>query len=149
MGRGVGGVSRVELALLGIAALGIAGWQIADDPIIATCSVVVADLIGMALMLPKTYRSPGSETASTFAIGAVSTLFALAAIETLTPALALYPAYILVADVTLVTLIVVRRRALAVAPRSLTRLSQRGGSGVPSASSWWRSDSTAASSKRK
>ena len=106
MGRGVGGVSRVELALLGIAAIGIAGWQIADDPIIATCSVVVADLIGMALMLPKTYRNPGSETASTFAIGAVSTLFALAAIETLTPALALYPAYILVADATLVTLIV-------------------------------------------
>ena len=48
--------------LLGIAALGIVGWQIADDPVIATCSVVVADLIGMALMLPKTYRSPGSET---------------------------------------------------------------------------------------
>ena len=148
MGRGVGGVSRVELVLLGIAAIGIAGWQIADDPIIATCSVVVADLIGMALMLPKTYRSPGSETASTFAIGGVSTLFALAAIETLTPALALYPAYILVADVILVTLIVLRRRALAVA-RSLSVLPQSGGSGVPSASSWWRSDSTAAWSKRK
>ena len=115
MRRGVGGVSRVELALLGIAAIGIAGWQIADDPIIATCSVVAADVIGMALMLPKTYRSPGSETASTFAIGGVSTLFALAAIETLTPALVIYPAYILVADVILVTLIVVRRRALAVA----------------------------------
>ena len=116
MRRGVGGVTPVELVLLGIAALGIAGWQIADDPIIATCSVVTADLIGMALMLPKTYQSPGSETPSTFAIGAVSTLFALAAIESLAPALVIYPAYILVADVTLVTLIVLRRRALAVAP---------------------------------
>ncbi len=114
--RGVGGVSRLELVLLGIAALGIAGWQIADDPVIATCSVVAADIIGMALMLPKTYRSPGSETVATFAIGGVSTLFALAAIESLTLALVLYPAYILVADVILVTLILVRRRVLAVAP---------------------------------
>ena len=30
--RGVGGVSAIELALLGIAALGIVGWQVADDP---------------------------------------------------------------------------------------------------------------------
>ena len=115
MRRGVGGASPVEVALLGIAGLGIAGWQIADDPIIATCAVVAADLIGMALMLPKTYRNPGSETPSTFAIGAVSTMLALAAIESLTPALVIYPAYILVADTVLVALIVLRRRALACA----------------------------------
>ena len=114
--RGVGGVSRLEVVLLGIAALGIAGWLIADDPVIATCSVVAADIIGMALMLPKTYKTPGSETVATFAIGGVSTLFALAAIESFTLALVIYPAYILVADVILVTLILVRRRVLAVAP---------------------------------
>ena len=79
--RGVGGVSPLESVLLGIAALGIVGWQIADDPIVATCSVVAADIIGMALMLPKTYGSPGSETVATFAIGGVSTLFALVAVE--------------------------------------------------------------------
>src|SRR3954464_16016579 len=39
MRRGVGGVSPVEVGLLAIAALGIIGWQIADDPTVATCSV--------------------------------------------------------------------------------------------------------------
>jgi hypothetical protein len=114
--RGVGGLSRIELVLLGIAALGIAGWQLADDPIVATCSVVLADVIGVALMLPKTYRHPGSETLATYAIGVVSTMFALAAIGSLEPALLIYPLYILIADSAVVAVIVVRRRALAAVP---------------------------------
>ena len=116
--RGVGGFSRIELILLGIAALGIVGWQVSDDPVIATCSVVVADLIGVALMLPKTYRAPNSETLSTFAIGLVSTLFALAAVGSLTPALLIYPVYILIADGAVVAVIFLRRRALAPAAQA-------------------------------
>jgi hypothetical protein len=115
MRRGVGGVSPIELALLGIAALGIVGWQIADDPTVATCSVVIADIIGVALMLPKTYRQPASETLSTFAIGVVSTVFALAALESIAASLLIYPVYILIADAAVVAVIAVRRRALALA----------------------------------
>jgi hypothetical protein len=115
MRRGVGGVRPIELALLGIAALGIVGWQIADDPTVATCSVVIADIIGVALMLPKTYRQPASETLSTFAIGVVSTVFALAALESIAASLLIYPVYILIADAAVVAVIAVRRRALALA----------------------------------
>jgi hypothetical protein len=115
MRRGVGGVSRVEFALLAIAAFGIVGWQIAGDPTVATCSVVIADIIGVALMLPKTYREPGSETLSTFAIGVVSTVCALVAVNSAAPALVIYPLYILVADAAVVAVIVMRRRALALA----------------------------------
>jgi hypothetical protein len=112
--RGVGGVSPLELVLLGIAALGIAGWQVADDPVVATCSVVVADIIGVGLMLPKTYRNPESETLSTYAIGTISTIFALAAVGSLAAALLIYPLYILVADSAVVAVIGLRRRALAI-----------------------------------
>jgi hypothetical protein len=113
--RGVGGVSAIELGLLAIAALGIVGWQVADDPIVATCSVVVADLIGVALMLPKTYRQPGSETISTYAIGVASTLCALAAVNSTDASLWIYPIYILIADAAVVAVIYFRRRALALA----------------------------------
>jgi hypothetical protein len=115
MRRGVGGMSPLELSLLGIAALGIVGWQLADNPTVATCSVVVADIIGVALMLPKTYRDPGSETLATYAIGVVSTIFAVAAVESAAPSLLIYPLYILVADFVVVAVIFVRRRALAIA----------------------------------
>jgi hypothetical protein len=113
--RGVGGVSAIEIALLGIAALGIVGWQVADDPVVATCAVVVADLIGVTLMLPKTYREPYSETLSTFALGVVSTLCALVAVNSADASLWIYPIYILIADSAVVAVIWFRRRALAVA----------------------------------
>jgi hypothetical protein len=114
--RGVGAVGVVELMLIGIAALGIAGWLLADDPVVATCSVVAADAIGVGLMLPKTYRRPGSETLATYALGALSALFALAAVSALAPALLIYPIYIAVADGAVAVLLVVRRRALATVP---------------------------------
>jgi hypothetical protein len=113
--RGMGGVTRLELALLGLAALGVVGWLLVDDPVVATCSVVVADIVAVGLMLPKTYRHPGSETLATYAIGVVSTLFALAAVGSTAASLLIYPVYILVADGAVAAVILVRRRALALA----------------------------------
>jgi hypothetical protein len=113
--RGEGGLSPLEVLLLGIAGLGIVGWQVADDPVIATCAVIGADLIGFAMMLPKVYRRPRSETLSTFVIGTVSSVLALLALESLEAGLLIYPLYILIADGVLVALLVSRRRALALA----------------------------------
>jgi hypothetical protein len=113
--RGVGGVSPLELGLLGIAALGVVGWQLAGDPTVATCSVVAADLVAVGLMLPKTYRHPASETLATYAIGVVSTVFALAAVGSTALSLLIYPVYILIADGVVVAVILLRRRALALA----------------------------------
>lgn len=110
--RGVGGASPLELALLGIAALGVVGWQIADDPVVATCSVVAADLVAVALMLPKTYRNPRSETLETYVIGVVSTFLALGAVGSGDASLLIYPLYLLVADSAVAAVIFLRRRAV-------------------------------------
>src|SRR3954454_14422667 len=47
--RGVAGVRPVELALLGTAASGIVGCQLAGRPVLVRSTVVVADAIGVAL----------------------------------------------------------------------------------------------------
>jgi ABC-type Fe3+-siderophore transport system permease subunit len=112
--RGVGGVSPLELALLGIAALGVVGWQVVDDPAVATCSVVAADLIAVGLMLPKTFRNPRSETLETYVIGVASTVFALAAVGSGDLSLLIYPLYLLVADGAVAVMIFLRRRAVPV-----------------------------------
>jgi hypothetical protein len=112
--RGVGGVSPLELALLGIAALGVVGWRVADDPTVATCSVVAADLIAVALMLPKTFRNPRSETLETYVIGVASTVFAIGAVGSGEASLLIYPLYLLVADSAVAGMIFLRRRALPV-----------------------------------
>ncbi len=54
--RGVGGVSATERAMIAIAAAGVAGWVVADEPMLATGCVVVADLLAAALALLIRHR---------------------------------------------------------------------------------------------
>jgi hypothetical protein len=64
---GRGRISASDTLTVAVAAAGVAGWLVADQPVVATLCVIGADLIAAAMMVPKTYRHPGSETLSTFA----------------------------------------------------------------------------------
>ena len=70
--------------MLAVAAGGVVGWLVADEPIVATACVVAADLIGTAMMLPKTYRDPESETLVTFALASVAGALAAGAVASST-----------------------------------------------------------------
>jgi hypothetical protein len=113
--RGVGGVTRGEAAMIAIAALGVAGWVIADAPVVATAGVILADLTGAALMVPKTWRDPASETLSTFAFASAAGLLAAGAVGALDASLLLYPMYFFVVNGALALLIVVARSRHATA----------------------------------
>jgi hypothetical protein len=119
--RGVGGASRLDLGLLALAAAGVAGWFVAGDPTIATICVVIADCVAVVMMLPKTYADPYSETLSAFLFSAASGLLAMVAVGSLNFGLLLYPAYFVVADTVLITLIVRRRQVLVSASESSAR----------------------------
>lgn len=111
--RGTGGVGRYDLTLMAAAGLGVAGWLLADDPAFATAFVVAADSAGVALMLPKTWRDPWSETFSTYALASASGVLGAFAVGALDASLVLYPAYFAVANGTTAALIAARRRALS------------------------------------
>jgi hypothetical protein len=110
---GDGGLSTPELVMIAIALAGVGGWIIAQEPLLATVCVVVADLIGAALMVPKTYHNPDSETLATFVLASLSGALAAAAVGTLDPSLLLYPAYYCLINGAIALLIHHRRRALA------------------------------------
>ena len=95
--------------MLAVAAGGVVGWLVADEPVVATVCVVAADLIGVAMMLPKTYRDPESETLATYALASVAGAFAAGAVGRLDASLLLYPAYFCVANAAIALLIVSRR----------------------------------------
>lgn len=114
--RGVGGTSRGEICLLAIAAAGLVGWYLAGDPTVATLCVVLADMIAVAMMLPKTYADPYSETLSTFVLSGLSAIPALLAVGSLDFGLLLYPGYVLCADLVVVWIIVSRRSRVGLAP---------------------------------
>ena len=70
--RGEGGLSPADVLMITLAGGGVIGWVVAGDPVIATACVVAADFIGAAMMVPKVYRDPGSETLATFALASLS-----------------------------------------------------------------------------
>jgi hypothetical protein len=112
LGRAAPGPSAYELALLGVAGLGIAGWALSDDPAVATACVVAADLSGFLLMLPKTWRDPWSETLSTWVLSGVSGALGTAAVGSLDATLLLYPVYFALANGAVAVVIATRRTAL-------------------------------------
>jgi hypothetical protein len=111
--RGEGGLSPADVLMLTLAGGGVIGWIVADEPVIATACVVAADLIGAAMMVPKTYRDPGSETLATFALASLSGALAAGAVGAPDSSLLLYPAYYCLANGALAVLIRHRRRLLA------------------------------------
>ena len=114
---GVGGLGRADLLMLGMAGAGIAGWMIIGDPLVATLCIIAADLLGVAMMTPKAWRDPSSETSSTYALASLSGLLAAGAVGSMEPALLLYPIYYALVNGGLALLLRVRTARLAVAPR--------------------------------
>ena len=98
IGRGEGGVTAADRVMVAIAGAGVVGWIVADEPIVATACVIAADLIGAALMVPKTHRDPDSETLVTFALAGLSGALAAGAVGTLDVSLLLYPMYFLLVN---------------------------------------------------
>jgi hypothetical protein len=106
---GSGGVSRVEVALIALAGAGVLGWFAADEPVIATGGVILADFIGAMMMLPKAWRDPHSETMSTFALASLSGLLTAGSVGVLSLPLLIYPVYFVLVNAVLAFAIGCRR----------------------------------------
>ena len=107
-----GGITATELLLLAVAAVGVAGWLLGDEPVVATAFVVGADLVAIAIMVPKTYRDPTSETLVTFVGASIAGALAAGAVDAANAALLLYPIYYCLANGAVALLIHHRRIAL-------------------------------------
>jgi len=107
---GSGGVRRHELGLMALAGAGVVGWIVADEPIIATISVVIADFIAVLMMLPKAWRHPHSETTSTYALASLGGLAAMGAVGAPSLQLLMYPVYFALVNAGLTAVIEGRRR---------------------------------------
>jgi hypothetical protein len=111
--RGEGGLSTTDAVLTAVAGAGVAGWIILDEAIVATASVVAADLLAAAMMAPKTYRDPDSETLASFVLASLGGALATGAVASADPALLVYPLYFCAVNAAIALLIHRRRVALA------------------------------------
>lgn len=108
---GMGGIGTYDLCLTSTAVLGVAGWAISSHPVVATACVIAADAVGVALMLPKTWRDPWSETLSTYWLAGTAGALSAAAVGALDVSLLLYPVYFSLANGGTAGVIAYRRRA--------------------------------------
>jgi hypothetical protein len=108
--HGEGGLAVVELGLIAVACAGVVGWVLAREPVVAVVCVIVADLAAVAMMTPKAYRDPHSETLAMYALASVGGALAAGAVGELDVSLLLYPAYYCVANAAIALLIFLRRR---------------------------------------
>jgi hypothetical protein len=111
--RGEGGLSLPDVVVTAIALAGVIAWIGAGEPMAATAAVVAADLLAAAMMCPKTYRDPRSETLASFALASLGGALAAGAVQTADLSLLLYPLYFCVVNAAIAILIGYRRGVLA------------------------------------
>ena len=102
--RGVGGFMRTsDRWVLCAAALGLALWYVTDNAAYALAITIVISALGGAVTVVKAFRSPGTETFSTWLAFLMSSALAVYSVGQLDPVLLAYPMYL----ATLYTAIVV------------------------------------------
>ncbi len=125
--RGTGWLTPTNAVLVGVAVLGIVGWQVSSNPIVASACAAVVDGAGLLAMAPKAWADPRSETASTFALAACTGLLAVVAVPAWEANLLVFPVYFFFGNAAMALLIVMRARTAAravplVVTRRLTRV---------------------------
>ncbi len=100
----------IDWLFLAGAGLALAWWIFTKDPTGSVILVIITDALAFVPSFRKAYSRPYEETALTFALNGLKFLIALFAMSAISLATALYPAYLVIANASYVTLILVRRR---------------------------------------
>lgn len=111
---GKGGLTKLDVSVLIIAALGVILWAYTDNPRLALYSGIVSEALGYIPIAVKSYQHPDSEDKTAWVIGTVAAALNLLALTSLKPEMLLYPLYILVCDAFIVAMILRRHDTLKV-----------------------------------
>ncbi len=107
---GVGGFTKRDIRALIAAGIGLILWYITKEAAWALLIVITIDSVGTLLTVMKSYENPESETLSTWLISGTSGIFGLLAVGAFHPILLAYPLYIVIANYTIVTAMLLGRR---------------------------------------
>jgi hypothetical protein len=95
---GVGGHTKLDIAAIFIATIGVLIAVLAKEPIISLLGVILADLSGVILTIKKTFLNPKSETSITWILVGTASLFGILSVNKISFGILLYPVYLLIAN---------------------------------------------------
>ena len=107
---GYGGVTKINIIGLALAIIGIIFWQILSSPLVALISVLIAEIIGAIMIVAKSFKDPQTETIIMWVLGTVASLLNIFAVGRLDWALLAFPIYLFVANITIVSAIILGRK---------------------------------------
>ncbi|OGY98651.1 MAG: hypothetical protein A2855_01310 [Candidatus Liptonbacteria bacterium RIFCSPHIGHO2_01_FULL_57_28] len=104
-----GKMKKVDLFSLIGAVVAIAVWRLTADPLWAVILAIIIGAIGFIPTFYKIFSRPAEETAATYSLNALKFGVALFALGSLSPVTWLYPAALVVMNVSLAATILLRR----------------------------------------
>lgn len=108
---GYGGVTPVNVIGLVLAVMGILLWVVLSAPLFALVSVLIAEIIGVLMIIVKSYRQPQTETISMWVLGIVASILNILAVGKFDFVLLAFPVYLFVANVAIVSAILIGRKS--------------------------------------
>jgi hypothetical protein len=94
------------------ALVGIILWKLTSNPLWAVIIVTIADLLAVAPTYRKSFLRPHEETASLYAMSSVKYTLSLFALTTFNLTTALFPVVIIISNVSILALLIIRRREI-------------------------------------
>lgn len=110
--KGEKSLSSADELLLSAALIAVLVLIIANNHYVSTIMAISAALIGFALTFKKAYQYPEEETPVTFTINAIRNLISLFALSSLTFLTFAYPFAMMLANISLFSVIAIRRRTI-------------------------------------
>lgn len=108
--RGMGGLAKLDISCLIIAAIAIILWLTTNNPTLAVYASLVASTIAFVPIVKKSYLYPDTENTLSWTLYAVAVLLNVCALTSLNPAIVLPPVVSLVFSGTIAVLLLVPRK---------------------------------------
>jgi hypothetical protein len=109
--RGEGGWNKFDKLCLFFVGVSLAFWWHFNSPMIALVMSLIVDFFGILPTIKKSYAEPESENLLTWSLYLLTSMFLILAIETWSFALASFPIYMFVINLTIVSLLL-RKKVL-------------------------------------
>jgi hypothetical protein len=103
-------LTRLDVWCLVLAFAGIILWVRTDDPLLALVMSIAADIFASMPTVVKSYLTPHTESAAAYSLSVISMIVTLLTVRQWNVMSWAFPLYILVINLTLVTLIVLPKR---------------------------------------
>lgn len=105
-------IKTIDAVSLFGAFFAIIAWHLTNDPLWAVLLAIAIGAIGFIPTFQKAFYRPGEETAITYAMNACKFAVALFALQTVTPVTFLYPAALVLMNISLWTVLIWRKSYL-------------------------------------